>query len=427
MSLTRRHRKGLSKLSPDLIAKAQDDNAAQVTRILLTFVGTAVFCLLSLLTPDSAILAGSDKLNVPFAGPVSFIGFTLLGPTLLIALRVYLQIYVEHGQRLDRIARRIWAPRAPTLIPLENPLMRWFGGFSLYLLLPLTVLMFTWKAAVLPLWGLGLSALSVAVIAMHLMLALRTFSWRTKAFISVGAAILAVGVIVGFGPWRRPFNLVRVNLSGQWLVWSDLEGAKLMAANLANANLMGAWLSQADLTNADLEGANLSGAWFGDADLEGANLVRAVFYGAMLGGAKNLVDSKNLAGANLTGAVIENANLAGANLEEAHLEQAQLDHAHLEKANLGRAHLANATLQGAHLENANLENADLTRVLFFGAEFRGADLTGANLAHADLTNADLLLARGLTQQQLNVACGNEQTKLPPGLKPGSTCKRLNLS
>jgi hypothetical protein len=111
-----RSRQGLRTLSPDLIYKARDDTAAQVSRLLLTFVGTAAFCLLSLLTPDSALLAGSEKINVPLAGPVSFFGFMLLGPAILIALRVYLQIYVEHGDRLDRIARRIPVARAPTLV-----------------------------------------------------------------------------------------------------------------------------------------------------------------------------------------------------------------------------------------------------------------------------------------------------------------------
>src|SRR5262249_60538135 len=96
---------GLRKLSPDLISKARDETATQVTRIGLTFVGTAAFCLLSLLSPDSALLGGRDKVNVPFAGPVSFLGFMILGPTVLIVLRVYLQMYVEHGDRLDRLSR----------------------------------------------------------------------------------------------------------------------------------------------------------------------------------------------------------------------------------------------------------------------------------------------------------------------------------
>jgi hypothetical protein len=81
-------RQGLRKLSPDLISKARDETATQVTRIGLTFVGTAAFCLLSLLTPDSALLGGNEKISVPFAGPVSFFGFMLLGPTVLIVLKV---------------------------------------------------------------------------------------------------------------------------------------------------------------------------------------------------------------------------------------------------------------------------------------------------------------------------------------------------
>jgi hypothetical protein len=72
-------RQGLRKLSPDLISKARDETATQVTRIGLTFLGTAAFCLLSLLSPDSALLGGSEKISVRFAGPVSFFGFMLLG------------------------------------------------------------------------------------------------------------------------------------------------------------------------------------------------------------------------------------------------------------------------------------------------------------------------------------------------------------
>src|SRR5262249_41211488 len=94
-------RQGLGKLSPDLLSKASDETAKQVTRIGLTFFGTAAFCLLSLLSPDSALLGGNEKkINLPLAGPVSFSGFMLLGPAVLIVLRIYLQIYVDHGDRL---------------------------------------------------------------------------------------------------------------------------------------------------------------------------------------------------------------------------------------------------------------------------------------------------------------------------------------
>src|SRR5262245_8769461 len=155
-------RKGLRKLSPDLIGKARDETAMQVTRIGLTFLGTAAFCLLSLLSPDSALLGGSEKINVPLGvGPVSFSGFMLLGPAVLIVLRVYLQIYVEHSDRLDRLARSVSVMRAPTLVPLQNSLIRIFSSLIFYMLLPVAMMLFAWKAAVFPTWGLGLFSVVV--------------------------------------------------------------------------------------------------------------------------------------------------------------------------------------------------------------------------------------------------------------------------
>src|SRR5262249_15738136 len=146
---------GLRKLSPDLISKARDETATQVTRIGLTFIGTAAFCLLSLLSPDSALLGGNEKINVPLAGPGSFFGFMLLGPAVLIAPRGYLPIDVEHMGRLDRLGRSVSVVRAPTLVLLENPLIRVFSGLTFYLLLPVTMMLFAWKAAVFPRWGIG--------------------------------------------------------------------------------------------------------------------------------------------------------------------------------------------------------------------------------------------------------------------------------
>src|SRR5262249_56203502 len=107
------------KIATELRREASDETAKQVSRIGLTFFGTAAFCLLSLLSPDSALLGGNEKINVPLAGPVSFSGFMLLGPAVLIVLRIYLQIYVDHGDRLGRLAQRISVVGAPTLVPVK--------------------------------------------------------------------------------------------------------------------------------------------------------------------------------------------------------------------------------------------------------------------------------------------------------------------
>jgi hypothetical protein len=325
-------RQGLHKLSPDLISRARDETATQVTRIGLTFVGTAAFCLLSLFSPDIALLGGSERVNVPLAGPVSFSGFMLLGPAFLIVLRIYLQIYVEHSNRLDRLARSVSLVRAPTLVPLQNSLIRLFSGLIFYLLLPMAMLLFAWKAAVFPVWGSTLLCIAAGVIVSHGMLSLSSVSWRLKALLSAGAALLAGAVIFGFGPLRlRSFDLERVNLSGGWLVRDDLRGAILQRANLKDAYLTGAnleraYLLGADLSGAHLEGTNLEGARLASTNLEGARLASANLNGAVLLLAN--LNGANLNAANLNGANLSDANLEGANLEHArNLTQTQLDEA----------------------------------------------------------------------------------------------------
>jgi uncharacterized protein YjbI with pentapeptide repeats len=313
-------RNGLRALSPDLIEKARDDTATQVSRIGLTFVGTAAFCLLSLLSPDSALLgSSSEKVSLPFAGPVSFFGFILLGPAVLIVLRIYLQIYVEHSERLDRIAKRLPVGRAPTLVPLKNPLVRAFAGFAFYVLLPLVMLLFAWKAAVFPAWGSGLLCVAVAVIAIHLMLPLYRFSWRSKTFLGMGAAILALGVMAVLGTPHRPFNLFRASLSGAYLRGANLSRADLRDANLSRANLSRVNLRDASLSGSDLSGADLSGA-----DLSRANLSRANLSGADLSDLADL-SYASLEDANLSGADLSLVNLRDANLRRANLSRADLN------------------------------------------------------------------------------------------------------
>jgi pentapeptide repeat protein len=327
ISVKRRKLQGLCKLPSDAVVKARDDTAAQVNRILLTFVGTFVFYVLSLLTPDSALLASGEKLNVPLAGPVSFDGFMLLGPAVLIVLRVYLQIYAEHQGRLDRIAQLIPAARSSLLTPDENPLLRMFRGLAFYLLLPLAMLAFWWKAAVFPKWGLAFAIVAAAVIAMHLTLLFHRLSWNRRAVITLGVTILAMAVTLSFGiSVRRPFNLFRANLADQWLPKIDLKDANLYATKLT-----GAVLGAANLTGAVLGAANLTGADLGAANLTDGELLEA-----------------NLAGADLTRADLTRADLTGADLTGANLTRADLPGTHLTDAKLIGANLTGANLDGAN-------------------------------------------------------------------------------
>ena len=103
--------------------------------------------------------------------------------------------------------------------------------------------------------------------------------------------------------------------------------------------------------------------------------------------------------------------------------------------NLAGADLSNTCVKNGNLEGANFASAKLFLMCmsyadFKGASFRGTDLSGANLAHAKLDGADfsgalltitsfkgtdLSRAKGLTQKQLDQACGDAATISPAGL------------
>ena len=136
------------------------------------------------------------------------------------------------------------------------------------------------------------------------------------------------------------------------------------------------FLYQADLINKDNPRIRLFYADLSDPDLKGTDSQENRF-------------------------VLNNANLRGANLADANLEYISM-----EGANMRYTHLV-----GTDLSNANLSNVDLGR-----AYFDNVDLSGANLNGADLSGVDLRDVRGLTQDQIDEATGDDSTQLPDDLE-----------
>lgn len=90
---------------------------------------------------------------------------------------------------------------------------------------------------------------------------------------------------------------------------ADLRGKNLVGKNLRNADLkcadLGAtFLGDADLTNADLRGADLRGSTLNQTILSGASLRETNLQGVDLGVAKRGLQTEQLAGADLTGAIL---------------------------------------------------------------------------------------------------------------------------
>jgi hypothetical protein len=143
---------------------------------------------------------------------------------------------------------------------------------------------------------------------------------------------------------------------------------------------------------------------YGNGETEFLNLRNTILQGASLWGAQ-------LQGANLNGAQLQDADLTSAKLQGASLWGAQLQGAYL-----GGAQLQDAILSGAQLQDAILSGAQLQDAILSGAQLQGASLDEAQLQGAYLTAVE-----NLTQDQINMACTDENTELPAGLTKPTPC------
>ncbi len=185
------------------------------------------------------------------------------------------------------------------------------------------------------------------------------------------------------------------------LDWSECTKKNLM---LPSSELEGANLSGTDFSLTDLSGSNLASANF-----EKANLVRAWLAGARAEKANfSRVEAYRSSFANIAA---NGASFAGAELQRADFSGADLTGANFEKAEVGRVMFKGAVLTGARFALANLSRANLS-----GATFEGPlDFDQAFMFLTHIEGLDLSAAKGLEQAQVDLTCGDKETKLPAGL------------
>ena len=128
-------------------------------------------------------------------------------------------------------------------------------------------------------------------------------------------------------------------------------------------------------------------------------------------------------GANFAHGSFRSAQFGSSDLKKALFLMADLDSANFLDANLWGARMGGAILTEANFWGADLTQADLTILRQYGkrmpedaAKVGRAVFDGARLDDAILDDVDLSSVYGLTQEQVDVARGNEGTRLPPGLR-----------
>ncbi|WOS61367.1 pentapeptide repeat-containing protein [Sinorhizobium fredii] len=191
------------------------------------------------------------------------------------------------------------------------------------------------------------------------------------------------------------------SLPGPGADWQDCNKRQLM---LGGSDLKGGNLVDTDFASTDLNGADLTAA-----NLEKATLVRASLAGAKADKA-NFSRVEGYRG-DFSGISAEGALFVSSELQRADFTGARLTGADFEKAELGRANFGKAVVTGTRFSVANLSRADLS-----GAVFEGPiDFDRAFLFLTRIEGLDLSAAKGLTQDQVDLACGDAATKLPAGL------------
>lgn len=102
----------------------------------------------------------------------------------------------------------------------------------------------------------------------------------------------------------------------------------------------------------------------------------------------------------LAGVDLTNQCVKGGDLTDADFDNSRLVLACMSNANFRSASFRHADLSGANLANSKLDEADLS---------------GAVLSITSIKGTDLRRAKGLTQAQLDQACGDTATRVPAGL------------
>jgi uncharacterized protein YjbI with pentapeptide repeats len=119
----------------------------------------------------------------------------------------------------------------------------------------------------------------------------------------------------------------------------------------------------------------------------------------------------NLFQADFSNLEMKDRDFTGARLRQADFSAAVMNHTSFAGGDLRDVNAYGAVLSGASFAGANLTNASFVGAYLEGANFRGADLAGVNFSGAEMERAI-----GLTQRQLDDACGDGATALPRGLR-----------
>lgn len=331
------------------------EHVAEVSRHarvnFLAVVASCVFCWLTITqTSDGALIANRGQLTLPVINTeVPVTGFFLFAPAILLALYVYLQLYLQRmwdglsrlpavfpdGARLDQKAFpwllsgliSVYIPRLRKGSPPFAWLQVILSVVAAWLLVPATIAWF-WLRYLLVTDELGIAP-HVVLLSLAIAFGLLSYrrahaslrgtqeqsrgpifaEWPPAARLSAPLVVLFVSLGVAVGAtyglwysahlWHLDFVGEEVRNEAELKLYEESED-KLKLLDLRNVNFRYAEGREATLVKVDLSGADLSNSEFHAADLRGVILRDAILTGAKFVDAR--LDGALFAGSRLIGA-----------------------------------------------------------------------------------------------------------------------------
>ncbi len=222
-------------------------------------------------------------------------------------------------------------------------------------------------------------------------------------------ATICIASILGVALYTAP-DMVRMvtpalgacsDTANRGVNWSGCRKRNII---MSDFDFSGADFTRADLSSSDLRNSNLNNTKF-----EKANLVRASLRGASAKEANftNVVASRT----DFSASDLSDANLSKAETNRVNFSNANLNGADLSKAEFARAKFSGANLSGVKFDYSNLARSDLR-----GAKFETPPtLLNAYLFQTRIEGLDLSALTDLEPWQIQLACGDDATKLPAGM------------
>ena len=363
------------------LKKRHSDLSNNINRILLTLLSFGFFCALTLNQPDEMVIKNGGKIKIPFVDmQVDFLTFLIIGPIALLGITAYLILFLQDMRQYDELPP---TEKQAYIFNLDAKPAKLISSIIFFGFTPLILLMFYIKTRVNPSYAayagslMVLTTLTMAVYFFYQHLQKKETASAIAIIVVCGLLLLPISPLFNLNS-RIPICVSGANLANLNLKDFRLAGAQAEKAIFNDSVFYRMELTRFHAPHAEFKKANFVGANLDQSDLGSADFEKAI----------------------LSWSSLKSGMLANVMLKEAEMVDTDLTESVLESANLEKANLSGAIFRMAHLNRARFGEADLSEAVLEGAVLIGTDLGRA---------------RNLTQKQLDMACGDKDTILPPGL------------